>query len=180
MIQRNFDVSTAEFVKDFFAGTTDEGLARKYRLSASELREVFRSLLDARTITSMEFESWQIFHNISIPLRIRLYPRTTLTVPHPIHEAANPDNRGLIINCSEYGIGVRGLRCQVDRVMNLVIPPNSIPRSRPATIQARCKWIACTEGCDEPESGFYVVVVNEMSWDLVRHGLTATGRARGA
>ncbi|MCA1960040.1 MAG: hypothetical protein LDL33_04510 [Desulfomonile sp.] len=175
MHQRKRTISPAEFVKDFFAGLTDAELIEKYRLTPSQLRHVFRAILDMRLISPMDFESWQIFHNLSVPLRIRLYPRTTLTVPPPIYEASTPSNRGVILNFSEYGIGVKGLHATLDSLMNLAIPTNSAPRARPITIQARCKWIAAKTGNQGPASGFYVVVVNETSWAAVRRALEGLG-----
>lgn len=175
MQRRKRTISPAEFVKDFFAGLTDAELSEKYRLSPLQLRHVFRSILDMQLISPMDFESWQIFHNLSVPLRIRLYPRTTLAVPPPIYEASTPGNRGVIVNFSEYGIGLKGLTATLDTLMNLAIPTNSAPRARPITIQARCKWIAATTANQAPSSGFYVVVVNETSWAAVRRALQGLG-----
>lgn len=173
MSQSRRRISSTEFVKDFFAGMSDSEFVEKYRLSPSQLQYIFRSLLDAQIISPIDFESWQIFHNVSVPLKIRLYPRTILAVAPPIYEAAEPSNRGVILNTSEYGIGLQGLHAQVDTLVNLIIPLNGSPRVRPVTIQARCKWVAPFENHHTSVSGFYVAVVNETSWAAVRHAMAA-------
>lgn len=155
---------------------TDTGLINKYRISPNQLRTVFKRLLDRRIIDPIAFEAWQIFGNNDVPLDIRKYPRIALEVRPPIYEAANPENKGVIINVSAHGLGVQGLRARFDQMMTLVIPVTEVTPFGPIVFDARCRWSQTDKNFSSPVCGFCVVIAGGANWDSISRLLASCGR----
>jgi hypothetical protein len=161
------NVREAEFLGDFERGLADHELVHKYGLSAQQLRLVFQGLLHMRKINAVDFEAWQIFHNESVPLDIRLYPRTILNIRPALYETANPNNKGIIVNISQYGLESKGITGITDRMMTLTVPPAGILKPAPFSVRARCKWTRPNPDDGILHCGFYVVLVDGTDWESV-------------
>ncbi len=167
-----------DFLADFQVGMTDTELIDKYQISPNQLRSLFKRLLDRQIIDPIAFEAWQIFGNSDVPLDIRKYPRIVLESQPRIHEVANPGNRGIVVNVSLHGLAVRGLRARFDEMMTLVVPWSEVTPFGPILIDARCRWLETSEGCENPVCGFYVVVVGGTNWESVCQLFASCGKAR--
>jgi hypothetical protein len=73
----------------------------------------------------------------------------------PIHEATNRDNKGIVINVSEDGIGVKGIDAQPGERKTLVIPAyhGFVMFDSIVTI-AECRWTDTDEATGEKCCGF--------------------------
>jgi len=172
-------IPVREFLADFQAGMTDTEMIDKYRISPKQLRSVFKRLLDRQIIDPIAFEAWQIFGNNDVPLDIRRYPRIALERRPPIYDASNPENRGVIVDVSAYGLGVQGLRARFDEMMTLVVPRTEVTPFGPIIFEARCRWSEADEGCSSPLCGFCVVVTGGTNWDSISRLFASHGKVPG-
>jgi hypothetical protein len=172
-------IPVREFLADFRAGMTDTEMIDKYQISPHQLRSIFKRLLDRQVIDPIAFEAWQIFGNNDVPLDIRRYPRIALESRPPVYDAANPENRGVIIDVSAHGLGVEGLRARFDEMMTLIVPSTEVTPFGPIAFDARCRWMRANVGRDCFAGGFYVLVAGAMNWDSICRLLASHGRIQG-
>ena len=76
----------------------------------------------------------------------------------PVHEATKRQNKGIIINVSEGGIGVHGLSVEPGERKTLVIPAHyGFATFDSIVMVAECRWIETEGGPGERNSGFKVL-----------------------
>jgi hypothetical protein len=101
----------------------------------------------------------------------RRWPRNYLTFSVPVYEAGVPENRGLIEDITERGIGVTGIRAGVHETKALVIQSGQVAE---VSFEAICCW--STRGTDGGyKSGFEITRIAEEALVRVRdfiRGLT--------
>ncbi len=154
-----------DVVADIRNGVSDAELMGKYGLSETGLRNLFKKLLDKKSITPAEFEAWSIFSNDAVPLDIRVYSRYRLKFLLPVFEVHRPENSGTVVSISRHGLGVEGLDVEPDEILTLVIPVDRILGGTAMLLQARCRWVHTIEDRGHNAAGFYVIAVAEGSWD---------------
>jgi hypothetical protein len=73
----------------------------------------------------------------------------------PIHEATNRENKGIVINISEDGIGVKGIDAKLDERKTLVIPAyHGFVMFDSIVMIAECRWIDTDSATGEKCAGF--------------------------
>lgn len=159
------EVVDREFADDVKSQMRDSELLAKYNLSHGDLEEVFKSLLDSETLTPSDFEAWTIFCNQTVPLDIRLFRRRMSHEGLDVFEKDRPQNRGTILNASELGLGIKGLRSEANSVVTLEIPAHPFPGIGPLVLESRCQWIRRAQEDGDYIGGFYVMAVMKGKWE---------------
>jgi len=73
----------------------------------------------------------------------------------PIHEATNRENKGVVINISEDGIGVKGIDAKPDEPKTLVIPAyHGFVMFDSIVMIAECRWADIDSATGEKCAGF--------------------------
>ena len=167
-------VPVRDIILDIQARLSDNQIVAKYDLSDKQLQTLFRKLLDSGLLTPFEFQAWAIFCNKTIPLRnIRLFRRDIVHFALPVYDADEPENRGMVLNISENGIGVKGIRAEINDIKTLVIPTEQFLGLPPLVFEARCIWT------DAPESdrrcGFYLIDASAKIWKELRKYVRSRG-----
>ncbi|MFC1835728.1 hypothetical protein ACFL2Q_13495, partial [Thermodesulfobacteriota bacterium] len=150
-----------DFVGDLRSGFTDGQLMEKYRLTTRGLGSVFRSLVEAKTISFSELVR-RFPDRADLPEMIAEFRDSTrycVDFTLPIHESGRPEAVGIVCDISDEGIGTRGLRVQVDEIKTLVIPVDRFFRTGPVMFQGMCCWVD-DEDPDSPcTAGFRIIDV---------------------
>jgi hypothetical protein len=156
-----------EIIRDIQARLSDTQLVAKYHLSEKQLQAIFRKLLDSGLLSPFEFQAWAIFCNKTVPLKnIRLFPRDAVGFAVPVYDADEPENRGTVLDISENGIGVKGIRASVNDIKTLVIPTEQFLGMPPLVFEARCVWTRAHDS--ELRSGFYLIDASAKIWQELR------------
>lgn len=164
MNSRSRKIHVQEIMRDIRARLSDTHLMAKYDLSQEQLRILFRKLLDCGALSPFDFQAWAIFCNKNVPLQhIRLFRREIVCFSLPVFNANDPEDRGMVVDISENGIGVRGLKAVANDIKTLVIPTEQYLGLPPLVFQARCVW---TFGEADPNrrSGFYLIDASAKIW----------------
>lgn len=163
-----WEINGQEFADDVRSQMADHEMLEKYGLSHEGLEEVFKTLLEIEMLSPSEFEAWTIFCNRTVPLDVRLSRRWRPHNKFDVFERDHPLNRGIILNASEHGLGIKGIRAEPEAVVMLEIPAGPLPGIGPLTLQSRCQWIREAEGDDDFVGGFYVMAVVQGKWEEFR------------
>ena len=65
----------------------------------------------------------------------RVYPKVSLV----IHDLEDPENQGKVTDMSETGLGVAGIRAEVNETKVFVIPPNDTLLTEEFVFKAKCR-----------------------------------------
>jgi len=87
-------------------------------------------------------------------------PRYAAGFSLPIHEARKRENKGMIVDVGEGGIGIKGLSAEPGERKKLVIPAYSyygFVTFESIVIVAECRWTEVDEETGERKSGFKVL-----------------------
>lgn len=157
-------VNETKFADDVRSEMTDSSLMAKYGLSSEELEEVFKTLLETEVLSRADFEAWTIFGNQTVPLDIRLFRRRMSEDGLEVFRKDSLETSGTIINISQSGVGIRGMRAVPDEIVTLVVPNLEFRELGTIVLETRCRWMR-NEG-EERNSvgGFYIITVAEGKW----------------
>ena len=158
-------INAKEFVQNMRSGTDNKQLMRKYGLSREELYMILTKLLVAKAINPSElvaqllvdFKPGEEDDRMVMPQDQRTITRYYLDYPLAIQEAAHPDNKGVIINITEEGVGLKGIKAERGSRMTFVIPAYGFQQFKTIMFQAVCRWVKKSEGDGEYISGFKIV-----------------------
>ena len=183
-------ITSEDFLGDLKRGLSDEELMDTYKLTERGLGTVFRRLVDDKVISFSELLRRSPDRNDlpELVAEFRLSTRHSLGFPLPIYDSAGPENKGLVYDISEDGLGTRGLTALTDEIKTLVIPADEFFQAGPVIFQGMCTWIDEQEVDNPPAAGFRVVevlkgslkevqaLVHTLLW-IVRHHETTLGQA---
>lgn len=166
-----------EIMGDIQARLSDTQIASKYDLSEKQLQTLFRRLLDYGVLSPFEFQAWAIFCNKTVSLKnIRLFRRDTVNFSLPVYNADDPEDRGTVLDISENGIGVKGIRVSVNDIKTLVIPTEQFLGLPPLVFEARCVW-ANGELNSNSRCGFYLIDASAKIWQELRKYVRSRARS---
>ncbi len=133
---------TAKIVKDFRSGLSDDQLMKSYALSSRGLEGVFTKLVEAGLIEEAEIHARRGPQDDRVAFEeIRGLPRNSLVVPIPIYEASRyPEVKGKLLDVTEKGVGVRGIKTVVTEKKTLSILPNEFVDIDPIVFEVICRW----------------------------------------
>jgi hypothetical protein len=153
------EIKAKELVSDIVSGLGDNELMQKYKLTFRGLQSVFRKLVDLKIVEEASLEGRLVPPLNAETTVITRLPRKDIYVPLPVQDADNPGVLGLIVNISERGLGVKGLKAEVDEVKRLVIKPDKFVELKPVTLKAKCRWVKPHDDQQEILSGFETVSI---------------------
>lgn len=159
-------------VKEILSGTSDVQLMAKYGLSAFDLEDVFRTLLDIRAINHVDVLSWSIFGNKVISTdTLRMFPRNNLELVIPIVEVRAPHVEGVVKNVSRSGLCVEGLNAVVGKVQTFSLALDMSRQVVSHPFAAQCRWIAHAHVSDVALSGYSIEESSRKAWAKILHGI---------
>lgn len=154
-------INAAEITTDIRSGMSDEQLMEKYQLSHFALQNVFEQLVAAGMCLRTDFEGRK--PPPPEPLGRSETESSRLSFRHevdfvlPIFDENNPETLGTVLNITESGVGVRGIKASVDETKTLVIPADEFFDVGRLRFQATCRWSARDPSDAEHVAGFEMV-----------------------
>ena len=80
-------------------------------------------------------------------------------MPLLVQDASNPELKGTVIDISERGLGVKGLKVKVDEVKFLSVKANQLLKIRPFVLKVKCRWVKAGYEVKETQAGFEIISV---------------------
>jgi len=134
-------IKAKEIVADIRSGMSDQQLMSKYELSAEGLASVFNRLQESGTVKSSELLGRSFSHDDTANLGdLRKRPRHYFVLPLVIREAGDPRNTGEILDASEKGVAVKGMKARPGQTHRLVIDAWNVDGIRTLSFEAVCRW----------------------------------------
>ncbi len=155
------EIKAKEIVNEIIAGVADNELMDKYKLTFRGLQSVFKQLLDLKIVDAELLEGRIVPQLEAATTMITRLPRTDIYVPIPVQDLTNPIVRGLVINISERGLGVKALRTEVDEVKALLVKPDGFLQLKPFALKAKCRWVKPSDDPQEILAGFEIISIGE-------------------
>jgi PilZ domain len=162
-------VRAVEVIRDIRSGITAFELMKKYRLSSSGLRQLFRKLVQAKVITTDELDTHAGLYEGGGSLEaLRRSPRTRITYPLDIYDGGNPFKGGRVLDVSQNGVRVEGVRATPGEEKTFLVRLGGITR-RSFVFEAKCRW------ANRPENegakwvaGFEITSITNLDLELLR------------
>ena len=152
---------------DLRSGMARSELMKKYQLSSEALESSLKRLLKANAITSAELET---FSSCSDEHSNWGFSRGSMR-NHPIPvvticEVGKPGTRYLVRDISENGIGVTGIKAQIDETKSLAVVGDEFGEIAPFEFEAQCRWARQLEPNGAICAGFRITRISEQ--DVLR------------
>ncbi len=184
-----------ELLHDLHTGMSDNALMEKYRLSYAQLRDLYKDLFDAGLLRPEKgSESMSLQHpmgpnvgsEVMIPgnefrppdssriVQRELYDdkrnedRYDLDFDMPVYEISQPEVQGRVVDITERGARLSGVRAEVGEALTLVALGDTMSDIAPFEFQARCKWISDNEDETDGVSGFEITEISDESLNELR------------
>jgi hypothetical protein len=150
-----------EVVEDIRSGMSRSGLIEKYLLTSKALEELVNVLVDVNAVSEDE-----IFGDLYFPCgKIQLgngrsFFRYQVNFDAPVYDLARPEIHGQVRDLTLMGIGIEGLRSDVDDIRNLVILGDPFGEVVPVEFEAICRWTRFDENSGKYRAGFQVTKIS--------------------
>jgi hypothetical protein len=153
------EIKAKELVNDIIVDLADIELMHKYKLTFRGLQSVFRRLVELGILEETDLKGRLVPEVKDETTVITRLPRKDIFVPLPVQDADNPEVLGIVLNISERGLGVKGLKTEVDEVKRFIIMPGRFIELRPVTLKAKCRWVNAHDDPQEVLAGFEMVFI---------------------
>jgi PilZ domain len=163
------EIRAKEIVTDILSEIGDSELMQKYRLTFRGLQSVFRKLVDSNIIDAEFLQGRLVLQSNAEKQIIARSPRKEIYVPLPVQDLTNPDVQGMVINISERGLGVKGLKVEVDEVRKLSIKPDKFLQLRSFNLKAKCRWVKSSDDAQQIVAGFEIVSIGHEEQQELRN-----------
>ena len=177
----------SELLHDLHTGMTDNALMEKYHLSYARLRGLYKDLFDAGLLKpeqgseeatlpqpkSPRVWSERIAGNEfghSDPTSVverealgdkRKCDRHGLDFHMPVYEISQPEVQGRIVDITERGARLSGVRAEVGEALTLVALGDTLGDIAPFEFRALCRWIGQGEEESQEVSGFEITEISD-------------------
>jgi len=163
------EIRAKEIVTDILSGIGDDELMQKYRLTFRGLQSVFRKLVDSNIIDSGFLQGRLVLQSNAEKTIIARSPRKEIYVPLPVHDLDSPDVEGMVFNISERGLGVKGLKVEVDEIRKLTIKPDKFLQLRSFSLKAKCRWVTSSDDAQGIVAGFEIISIGHEELQELRN-----------
>jgi hypothetical protein len=140
---------------------TDEQLAEKYELSSVKLEKIFIKLVEAKALSAFELAARcsgkPSCSYPEIKSNFRVVVREKLDFPLAVFEKDFPETRGLVLDVSTKGVGVKGLDASVGEKKFLIIPAHEVFHVGTIEMEAVCRWTSTVGIESEILAGFEIL-----------------------
>lgn len=158
----------ARILKDIRSGMIDSQIMKKHKLSSTELRDIFKQLLEAGEITLPEVFDRPVWYDPGIETEIaRRIPRQRLAFLLPVHDVTRPQVKGWVGDITEEGLGVHGLRASPGDIVRLAITPLKPLEGNEIQFEAECRW-ASEDAAGRPSTGFQIRKISRQGLERLR------------
>jgi len=156
-------IKAKDIVNNIRSGMSDSQLMNKHGLSSKGLQSIFKKLVDAKAIKVQELFNRKpdVGDDTADVANIRFVPRDCVDVPLPICDAADPKNMGTIVDVTEQGLGIRGIRTETGETKTLVFFSDRLFPVGPFALEAQCRWVKNGRSDGQIESGFEITNISE-------------------
>jgi hypothetical protein len=162
-------IKAKEIVREIVCGVGDRELMDKYKLTFRGLQSLYTQLMDLKIVDPTLLEARIVPQLHATTTMIARLPRTDIYVPLPVQDLTNPMVRGLVINISERGLGVKGLDVAADQVKALVVKPDAFLRLQPFFLKAKCRWVKPADDPFEILAGFEIISIGQQEQEELRN-----------
>lgn len=163
------EIKAKEIVREIVSGVGDSELMDKYKLTFRGLQSLYGQLLDLKIVDPTLLEGRIVPQLETTTTMIARLPRTDIYVPLPVQDLTNPIVRGLVINISERGLGVKALRAEVDEVKALLVRPDKFLQLHPFALKAKCRWVTPSGDPREILAGFEIISIGQKELEELRN-----------
>ena len=154
---------------DLKSGMANSDIMTKYQLSAEGLGSALKRLLKAKAISPAEFEAFSNFRNEhSTGGDSRGTQRNNPIPVVTICEVGKPGTSYLVRDISENGIGITGMKAQVDEMKSLAVVGDEFGEIAPFEFEAQCRWAKQVESDVGMCSGFRITRISEQDMFRLR------------
>jgi len=154
-------IKAKEIIADIRSGMNNRQLMDKYQISRTNLRYIFRMLLDANAIEQSELKPLvPILREESDIGNRRGVERCYVFISLPIHDVKNPRNKGRVVDITEKGLQISGIPANEGDIVEFVVSTDYFPDVSPFELEARCHW-ASTEEVGKLYSGFEITSISK-------------------
>ena len=152
---------------DLKSGMAPSKLMKKYQLSSEAFSSSLKRLYKANAITSAELEVYNSYNGSrisggSLRTQLRNLPIPVVT----ICEVGKPGTKYLVRDISENGIGVTGIRAEVDEMKFLAVVGDEFGEIAPFEFEAQCRWARELEPDGATCAGFRITKISDQ--DVLR------------
>jgi hypothetical protein len=170
-----------QIVQDIRSDLIDSEIMQKYGISAKELQEIYQELLKSNSVELAELYCRPVLWDNSVSSEHqREFPRLLLAFVLPVHDASNPEIRGIVGDLTERGMKLEGILAEVGEKRRFVVNPSKLGQMEPIAFEAECRWMT-REGQDErPVGGFQITKISDNALGQLRNFISflTTGRER--
>jgi hypothetical protein len=153
------EIRAKEIVTDILSGIGDNDLMDKYKLTFRGLQSVYRQLVDF-SVVGVEFLKGRYIPPASTEKTlVTRSPRKEIYVPLPVQDATDPGVQAMVINVSERGLGVKGLKAEVGETRSFIVRPDKFLQLKPFAVQAKCRWVQPADDSQETLAGFEIISI---------------------
>ena len=154
-------------VDDLRSGMTHSELMKKYQLSTEGLASALKFLIKASAIGRDKLETFGLFSDGDRTVRdSRRTPRNNPIPVVTICEVGKPGTSYVVRDISEMGIGIAGIRAQIEERKFLAVVGDEFGEIAPFEFEAQCRWAKQIGPAGEICAGFRITRISEQ--DLLR------------
>lgn len=152
-----------EILEDLRAGMTNDELGEKYRLSRTELRDLFEQL--ANTGTLQRKDGVYAIPNWRIPRRHLIWThqipghgikRRYVVASTLVYDAFEPDVKGQLAEVAGDSILTKGIGCALHQPATLVVQSEYFRLGKPLVFDAKCDWVGPVQS-GEPSTAEFTI-----------------------
>ena len=167
--KRKVRIKTKEFIHDIRSGATEYDIMNKYELTSQGIQRAFRKLIKAGAISYEELcEISPNYQDTCEVIDNRDHHRNSAIFEIPIIDIRDRNNFGWIIDITEQGLQVYGLRSQFGNKMKLLIFPEGLEDLTPFTLEAECQWTNEQSGETSVSAGFQITNISKEGTEHLR------------
>lgn len=168
-MQTKLRVSASEVSREIRSGMTALQLMKKYRLSPTGLRKLFRKLVQVAVITADELDGQTgLYQQKDSPHKLRKSPRTRMTYPLDIYDGGNPFKGGRVLDVSAQGVRVEGIAVTPGEEKTFLVRLGGVSR-RSFVFEAKCRWAnRPQEDGDKWVAGFEITGITNLDLEVLR------------
>jgi len=174
------EIEAQELVDDMRRGMTAQELMEKYELRPGELQSLFRQLKEVIPGPSALYGRSPGHGEDKKGESIRLLPRNDVALPVPIYDVKDPQNKGVVFDISEKGVGIQGIEKRVGDVARFVVRGDSFFPIDPFQLEAICRWVKPTGDHRKFLAGFEIMNISAGGLEALRKFIQAQTRITGA
>jgi hypothetical protein len=161
-------IKAREIVADIRSGLTDNQLSDKYNISLSTLKNILRKLVAADALQENELSERRSKSSENQPIpRGRTVHRNYVFVRLPIFDLENLLNEGLVVNISEEGLQVNGIKASAGDKKSFLVQADYFADVFPFSFEAECSWASESED-GEWSAGFEIMSISEGGMEELR------------